>query len=656
MRATAATGCEACSMILACTSHWYRGNKDTDDLRLGEGLVVHGDYLGDGVRIHALLGDSQTTPALLTPWTIVRAAGLPLEHPSLDDYVALIQGMFHKCQPYIALSHCWGHNPIPTQTLQTNKSTRLQNIPWAELTQTFQDVITLSRRLGIFFVWIDSLCIVQDDTKDWAYEASQMASIYQHAYLTVAATAATNGSVGLFSGCRQAIHSYKGTTAVTKAPFTVYARPVLDHTPFRRPDINGGRGGRLPLLTRGWCFQEQLLCPRVVHFTAEELVWDCFAGTHCECAQNDGYDMKRQLGLSIGDMSNERSNERSEDQKNNQERYKRLHGQLSKAWSDAIEQYTYRSLTFVEDRLPALSGLAAFYAQLATGNRNAIGSLGEPSSTSNSSSSFSSSTPSTSVLGKYLAGLWEKDLPFSLLWVSKYGEGQRPRQSASSSSSSSTSPSSSDKPISCPPTWSWASVENRIISFQRWSPPTAPGMEARTQVLDTVIFPSTSDPRGIVSGGRLTLRGPVARLRLQQLLIRPPSSGNYEYMQYILSYDDVASGSLFQKSTAPQTTSDRRALSKEVESPKTVAALQADVPLDPRLDIVWFLNLTEALPSVQGRKHVISGIYLQHTTRAESTAVGVPQSDAPLFERVGVGAMLDDTFQEHSTIETVTIE
>lgn len=100
---------------------------------------------------------------------------------------------------YIALSHCWGG----AQPLRTTKETicSLKTcIPWAELPNTFQDAIKVTRGLGIRYLWIDSLCIIQDDAQDWEREAANMAVIFEAAYLTIAATAATNGSVCSFSG------------------------------------------------------------------------------------------------------------------------------------------------------------------------------------------------------------------------------------------------------------------------------------------------------------------------------------------------------------------------------------------------------------------------------------------------------------------------
>lgn len=95
---------------------------------------------------------------------------------------------------YIALSHCWGGRQ-PLRTTKENICSMKTCIPWAKLPNTFQDAISVTRRLGIRYLWIDSLCIVQDDAQDWEREAAKMALIFEAAYITIAATAATNGSV-----------------------------------------------------------------------------------------------------------------------------------------------------------------------------------------------------------------------------------------------------------------------------------------------------------------------------------------------------------------------------------------------------------------------------------------------------------------------------
>ena len=97
--------------------------------------------------------------------------------------------------PYMTLSHRWG-NVLPCQTTTANISNRYFEIKPVELPTTFQHAIMITRRLGIRFLWIDSLCIVQDDPSDWEMEASKMASIYSSSYLTIAAISSLNSNGG----------------------------------------------------------------------------------------------------------------------------------------------------------------------------------------------------------------------------------------------------------------------------------------------------------------------------------------------------------------------------------------------------------------------------------------------------------------------------
>ncbi|KAN0096769.1 Heterokaryon incompatibility protein (HET) domain containing protein [Hyaloscypha variabilis] len=74
----------------------------------------------------------------------------------------------------------------------------LQNIPLETLPKTFQDAISITRELGLRYIWIDSLCIIQDSPEDWEKEASLMHTVYKNAYCTVAASASRDGSGGCF--------------------------------------------------------------------------------------------------------------------------------------------------------------------------------------------------------------------------------------------------------------------------------------------------------------------------------------------------------------------------------------------------------------------------------------------------------------------------
>ncbi|KAF2138579.1 uncharacterized protein K452DRAFT_328760 [Aplosporella prunicola CBS 121167] len=163
--------------------------------------------------------------------------------------IRLIDSSEYKVLSYITLSHCWGAGEQGKTPLTTSRDTyrhRCQDIPWTELPRTFQDAITLTRLIGCEFIWIDSLCIVQDDDDDWKEQSYQMADIYSHGYLNLAATAATDSSYGCF-----------------------FAR-------------------RHPSEPNGSTNIERSLSPRTLHFCASELVWECRASVFCECGGYNG--------------------------------------------------------------------------------------------------------------------------------------------------------------------------------------------------------------------------------------------------------------------------------------------------------------------------------------------------------------------------------
>jgi len=96
---------------------------------------------------------------------------------------------------YAALSHCWG-KVRPLTTTSTNLNQHLISIPLSSMPEMFQDAVIASRELGIRYLWIDSLCIIQDSVEDWELECSKMGRIYQGSIVTICAPAAPNSSSG----------------------------------------------------------------------------------------------------------------------------------------------------------------------------------------------------------------------------------------------------------------------------------------------------------------------------------------------------------------------------------------------------------------------------------------------------------------------------
>ncbi len=103
---------------------------------------------------------------------------------------------------YNCLSYCWGKNNDGIKTNKDNLSSHTKGIPLINLPRTFQDALALTKALKICYLWIDALCILQDEDQeskqDWEVEAANMASIYSNSYLTIMATAGSNPEKGLF--------------------------------------------------------------------------------------------------------------------------------------------------------------------------------------------------------------------------------------------------------------------------------------------------------------------------------------------------------------------------------------------------------------------------------------------------------------------------
>jgi len=172
----------------------------------------------------------------------------------------------HQSDRYIALSHCWGKIP-QARTLNANIELFKKEIILGDLSKTFQDAIDVVRRLDIEYIWIDSLCIVQDDDVDWLRESERMGGIYANAYLTIAATWTADGSGGLNSIRPQndwiripcdGPNKTKGYMWLTDASWT--SQTDLDDA---------------PLNTRGWVLQEKMLSRRIIHFASSQVYWQC---------------------------------------------------------------------------------------------------------------------------------------------------------------------------------------------------------------------------------------------------------------------------------------------------------------------------------------------------------------------------------------------
>lgn len=170
--------------------------------------------------------------------------------------------------PYVCLSHCWGTNQ-PLRTIRDNVDEFHHSISWMTLPKTFRDAVLVTVELGIHYLWIDSLCIVQDDENDWRVESAKMASIYQGSVVTLAASASVDSAGGLFYNCSsQFVDKLIQIGETGKSIFGI-RRPVNHRESLGDDKVDESS----TLLTRAWVFQERLLAPDFSTLGLRSLFW-----------------------------------------------------------------------------------------------------------------------------------------------------------------------------------------------------------------------------------------------------------------------------------------------------------------------------------------------------------------------------------------------
>jgi hypothetical protein len=174
---------------------------------------------------------------------------------------------------YIALSHCWGMAK-PISTTKGTLEAHCKEIKFGDLPKSFRDAVITTRQLGVQFLWIDSLCIIQDDADDWRYESERMEKVFASAYCTIAATSAKDSNEGFLTH-RSVKQCVRLVDKNAGPPFSVYACEVVDGN--FKCDVENGR-----LNTRGWVFQERALSPRTIHFTPMQTYWECGSVICCD--------------------------------------------------------------------------------------------------------------------------------------------------------------------------------------------------------------------------------------------------------------------------------------------------------------------------------------------------------------------------------------
>jgi hypothetical protein len=162
-------------------------------------------------------------------------------------------------EPYVTLSHCWGRVQPLTLTKESSEAL-YAGVLITELPKTFGEAVLVAKRLGIMYLWIDSLCIFQDSVEDWRIESSMMGNVYGNALCNIAATDSPDCTDGLFRP-REPFMPLQ-----TSVGATFHGQPEANVTISKRGKENELETLDGPLLQRGWVVQERVMAKRVVHF------------------------------------------------------------------------------------------------------------------------------------------------------------------------------------------------------------------------------------------------------------------------------------------------------------------------------------------------------------------------------------------------------
>jgi hypothetical protein len=321
---------------------------------------------------------------------------------------------------YAALSYCWGPEQDAKHQLRTlslNLSQHHERIQFDASTRVVQDAITTARALSIRYLWIDALCIIQDDANDWRKESGQMGMIYAHAYVTICTPTSNSCMEGFLarppsinikfrSKLRPDIQGIYSLRHQKGRDSLVYASSMSISAAMEEQDLNFA--GTWP--QRAWTLQERHLSKRRLYFGYSRLYLHCSA---------EG--LREPLDYCLFPRANFHNSFRDQVLRYKKDQNMEL---LHDDWVDLIDEYIHCQATYEVDVFPAISGLARIMA--------------------------------SEVNDEYVAGLWKKDLPRGLLWTVYNGYNDW------SSLLHRITPGLSKPYIA--PSWSWASIGHDYVS------------------------------------------------------------------------------------------------------------------------------------------------------------------------------------------------
>lgn len=378
---------------------------------------------------------------------------------------------------WAALSYCWGGQSTFVLNKKTSDSFFGGKVPLCRFPKTLRDAITITRALGLRFLWIDALSIMQDSAEDWAAEAARMKEVYGGATITIAATNSTSTDDGIFKNrpispgaCRL---EWRSSNPTEFHNVSLRSSSEFWDTTMKKEPLN----------TRGWALQESLLAPRTLSYGTQQMIWECLERKVGESGRPvlPG-ERHRDKNFAQTIMANNFSTWEKTKQTLTRlclqimpvewtavpNSWVYSHDAMYSRWFAVVKDYTGRNLTVQSDILPALSGLASAFQNL--------------------------------LRDEYCAGLWENDIIRGMCWV----------RSAVPKRNFRAIKAGQNERDDYLPSWSWASViggrvinaleEEQTRSFTR--------VEETAQILHIRTASKNIDVFGHVAHAEIVIKAP----------------------------------------------------------------------------------------------------------------------------------------------------